>query len=76
MIKFEIVELATSCKNTDIADICKNLGIVVEMTKDTMLQELTDEFNDKYKMLTFATEWEIRRDKTIVAEYIGGSVAE
>ena len=72
----EIVELATSCENTEIAGICKRLGIVVEMTKDTMLQELMDEFNDKYKMLTLLSEWEIRNNKSIVAEYISGKVKE
>ena len=72
----EIVELATSCENTEIAGICKRLGIVVEMTKDTMLQEMMDEWNDRYKMLTILSDWEIRTNKTIVAEYIGGSVAE
>ena len=72
----EIIELATSCENTDIAGICKRLGIVVDMTKDTMLQEMMDEWNDRYKMITLLSEWEIRSNKTIVAEYIGGSVAE
>ena len=72
----EVVDLATSCENTEIAGICKRLGIVVEMTKDTMLQEMMDEWNDRYKMLTILSDWEIRTNKTIVAEYIGGSVAE
>jgi hypothetical protein len=70
----EIVELATSCENTEIAGICKRLGIVVEMTKDTMLQEMMDEWNDRHKMLTILSDWEIRTNKTIVAEYIGGTV--
>ena len=72
----EIVELATSCENTDVAGICQRLGIVVEMTKDTMLQEMMDEWNDRYKMITLLSEWEIRQNKTIVAEYISGKVAE
>jgi len=72
----EIVELATSCENAEIADICKRLGVVVEMTKDTMLQEMMDEWNDRHKMLTFVSDWEISRNKEIVAEYIGGTVKE
>lgn len=72
----EIVNLAASCKNDKVADICKKLGVVVNMTEDTMLQELMDEFNDKYKMLTLLSEWEIRSNKSIVAEYISGKVKE
>jgi len=72
----EIVELATSCENTEIAGICKRLGIVVEMTKDTMLQEMMDEWNDRHKMVTLLSEWEIRSNKTIVAEYISGKVKD
>ena len=70
----EIVEFATSCKNDEIAGICQRLGVAVEMTKDTMLQEMMDEWNDRHKMLTILSDWEIRSNKTIVAEYIGGSV--
>jgi hypothetical protein len=69
----EIVSLAALCKNDEVADICKKLGVVVNMTEDTMLQELMDEFNDKYKMLTLLSEWDIRSNKSIVAEYIGGT---
>ena len=72
----EIVELATSCENTDVAGICQRLGIVVEMTKDTMLQEMMDEWNDRHKMITLLSDWEIRQNKTIVAEYISGKVKE
>jgi len=72
----EIVELATSCENTDVAGICQRLGIVVEMTKDTMLQEMMDEWNDRHKMITLLSDWEIRSNKAIVAEYISGKVAE
>ena len=72
----EIVELATSCENTDVAGICQRLGIVVEMTKDTMLQEMMDEWNDRHKMITLLSDWEIRQNKTIVAEYVSGKVKE
>ena len=72
----EIVELAESCKNDEIAGVCKRLGVTVEMTKDTMLQEMMDEWNDRHKMLTFVSDWEIRTNKTIVAEYISGKVKE
>lgn len=72
----EIVELATSCENTEIAGICKRLGVVVEMTKDTMLQEMMDEWNDRHKMMTLLSDWEIRSNKSIVAEYMSGKVKE
>jgi hypothetical protein len=70
----EIVELAESCKNDKIAGVCKRLGVTVEMTKDTMLQEMMDDWNDRHKMLTFVSDWEISRNKEIVAEYVGGIV--
>jgi len=72
----EIVELATSCENTGLAEICKRLGVQVEMTKDTMLQEMMDEWNDRHKMIMIISEWEIRSNKAIVAEYISGKVKE
>ena len=72
----EIVELSDSCKNDGIAEICKRLGVTVEMTEDTMLQEMMDEWNDRHKMLTFVSDWEIRNNPTIVAEYISGKVKE
>jgi len=72
----EIVELADSCKNDEVANVCKSLGIAVEMTKDGKLQEMMDEWNDRYKMLTILTDWEIRQNRTIVAEYISGIVKE
>ena len=72
----EIIELADSCKNDEIAGICKRLGVAVEMTKDTMLQEMMDEWNDRHKMLTFVSDWEISRNKEIVAEYVSGKVKE
>jgi hypothetical protein len=70
----EIIELATSCENTEIAGACRRLGITVEMTKDTMLQEMMDDWNDRHKMMTLLSDWEISRNKEIVAEYIGGTV--
>jgi hypothetical protein len=66
----EIVELATSCENTEIAGICKRLGVAVEMTKDTMLQEMMDDWNDRHKMIALLPDWQIRSNKEIVAEYI------
>lgn len=72
----EIVELSDSCKNDGIAEICKRLGVAVEMTEDTMLQEMMDEWNELHKMLTFVSDWEIRNNPTIVAEYISGKIKE
>ena len=72
----EIVEFAQSCKNSDIAGICERLGVVVEMTEDTVLQEKMDEWNDRHKMLKLLSDWEIRSNPKIVAEYISGKVKE
>lgn len=72
----EIVELADSCKNDEVAGICKRLGVAVEMSKDTMLQDLMDEWNKRHKMLTILSDWEISQNKTIVAEYISGTVKD
>ena len=72
----EIVEFAQSCKNSDIAGICERLGVVVEMTEDTVLQEKMDEWNDRHKMLKLLSDWEIRSNPKIVAEYISGKVKQ
>ena len=69
----EIVEFAQSCKNSDIAGICERLGVVVEMTEDTVLQEKMDEWNDRHKMLKLLSDWEIRSNPKIIAEYINGA---
>ena len=53
--------------DSGIAEICKRLGVAVEMTEDTMLQEIMDEWNNRHKMLTFVSEWDIRNNPTIVA---------
>jgi hypothetical protein len=72
----EIIELADSSKNDEVAGVCNRLGVAVEMTKDTMLQETMDEWNNRHKMLTFVSDWQIRNNPTIVAEYISGKVKE
>jgi hypothetical protein len=70
----EIVELAKTCENTEVADICKSLGVAVEMTKCDTLQEMMDEWNDRHKMLTILSKSEIMSNKAIVAEYISGTL--
>ena len=70
----EIVELADSCKNDEIAGVCKRLGVTVEMAEDTMLQDLMNEWNERHTMLTFVSSWEIRRNPEIIAKYIGGNL--
>ena len=72
----EIVELADSCKNDVIADICRKMGIEVSMTEDTTLQEMMDDWNDRHKMLILISDWEIRRNAEIIAEYISGKVKD
>ena len=72
----EIIEFATSFEKTEVANICERLGITVEITKDTTLQEMMDEWNDRHKMLTILSDWEIKANKTIVAEYISKKIKE
>lgn len=70
----DIIQLADNCKNDGIAKVCKRLNIQINMTKDTMLQDLMDEFNDRYQMLKFVSSWEISNNAKTVASYIGGHV--
>jgi hypothetical protein len=66
----EFIELLDSSKNDDIARICKRIGLTVEMTEDTFLQEWMDNFFAKYEMLSFVSDWEISRHPQKVARYI------
>ena len=70
----EIVELANSCKNTEIADICRKIGIEIKMSEDTSLQDMMDEWNENHKMLHFVSDWQIKNNKEIIAEYVSGKV--
>ena len=70
----EIVELAKSCNNRVIADICKKVGVEVAMTEDTSVQDMMDDFNDRFKMLGLVNSWMYQQHAEEIAEYIGGSV--
>jgi hypothetical protein len=70
----EIINLAQSCKNVSIADFCEKLGVSIDTTEDTSLQDLMDKFNDKYSMLTIIYSYRIGSDKEIIARYLGGTV--
>ncbi len=70
----EIVELAKSCDNRVIVDICKKVGVEVAMTEDTSVQDMMNSFNDKFKMLGLVNSWMYKTHAEEIAEYIGGSV--
>jgi hypothetical protein len=70
----EIINLAQSCKNVSIADFCEKLGVSIDTTEDTSLQDLMDKFNDKYSMITIIYSYRIGSDKEIIAKYLGGKV--
>jgi hypothetical protein len=57
-----------------IADICEKLGVSIDVTEDTSLQDLMDKFNDKYSMITIIYSYRIGSDKEIIAKYLGGTV--
>ena len=70
----DIIKVSESSTNTEVAEVCRNLGIEVTMTEDNSLQELMDDFNDRYKMLGAVSHWQVREFRSQIAEYIGGTV--
>lgn len=66
----EFIELLDSSKNNDIARICERIGLTVEMTEDTLLQEWMDNFFAKYEMLSFLNERTISHHSEKIARYI------
>ena len=70
----EIVDLAKSCNNQEIIEICKKVGVAVDMSKDTSVQDMMDDFHDRYKMLGLVNSWSYKSHAKEIAEYIGGSV--
>ena len=70
----DIMEFASECEKSDIAEVCKRLGLNLQMVEDTSLQELMDEFNEKYYMITLLDSWKIRNNPELVARYISGKV--
>lgn len=70
----EFVELLDENKNDEIAGVCRRIGLEIQMTEDTFLQEWMDNFFEKYEMLTLLSDWEIRQAKDKCARYIGASI--
>ena len=71
--------------NSEIADWVSALNKdrvepIAEMEKDTMIQDMMDEFYVKYEMLTFLSDWEMTHTdeeyQNKIANYIGGTIRE
>ena len=72
----EIIELAESCQNDKVTEICNNLGLAVEIVEDTMLQDIMDEWNERHAMLKFASLWDIKNNPEVIAKYISENAKE
>lgn len=79
----DMVELVESHSNSEVADWLSSLNKdreVANMEKDTMIQDMMDEFFVKYEMLTFLSDWEMTSTdeeyQTKIANYIGGTIRE
>ena len=81
----DMVTLVEQQSNSEIADWVSALNkdrveALAEMEKDTMIQDMMDEFYVKYEMLTFLSDWEMtstdKEYQTKIANYIGGTIRE
>ena len=81
----DIVEMIWTVEqytNSEIANWLSALGkdSDIKMEKDTMIQDMMNEFFVKYEMLTFLSDWEMcstdKNTKNKIANYIGGTVRE
>ncbi|MQF98045.1 MAG: hypothetical protein FI729_00725 [SAR202 cluster bacterium] len=79
----DMIELVESHSNSEVADWLSSLNQdreVADMEKDTMIQDMMDEFFVKYEMLTFLSDWEMTHTdeeyQTKIANYIGGTIRE
>lgn len=72
----EIVSKKRSNKDETIAAVCENFRVEFkdEMKIDNSVQVLIDQFFDKYSMLILVDNYEISRNKNIIAKYLGGKV--
>ena len=70
----DIIKLSQSSTNTEVAEVCRGLDIELNMTEDNSLQELMNDFKDRYKMITAVSQWQVSSFKSEIAEYIGGTV--
>ena len=79
----DMMELVEGHSNCEIADWLSSLNRdreVADMEKDTMIQDMMDEFYVKYEMLTFLSDWEMTSEdedkQKKIANYIGGTIRE
>ena len=81
----DMMTLVEEYSNSEVADWLsahnKNrIEPIARMEKDTMIQEMMDEFFVKYEMLTFLSDWEMTSTDddrhTKIANYIGGTIRE
>jgi len=76
----DMMTLVGQHTNSEIANWISVLGkdLDINMEKDTMIQDMMDEFFVKYEMLTFLSDWEMESTdedtKNKVANYIGGTI--
>lgn len=70
----EIYQLAKSCNNKDLIEICKRIGIDVSPVTNNKVQDLMNAFNAKYPMLELVDRWEVKDNKKIISDYIGGTL--
>ena len=76
----DMMTLVGQHTNSEIANWLSALGkdLDIKMEKDTMIQDMMDEFFVKYEMLTFLSDWEMQSTdedtKNKVANYIGGTI--
>jgi hypothetical protein len=70
-------EIMEGQPQVEMLNICKSL-VNLEFEEDTMLQDLYDEFMEKYPMLTLLNHWEITSEdnRETIASYIGGRVKD
>tara|TARA_R110001583_G_scaffold32505_2_gene110790 strand:+ start:74 stop:826 length:753 start_codon:yes stop_codon:yes gene_type:complete len=78
----DMITLVEQHTNSEIANWISVLGkdLDINMEKDTMIQDMMNEFFVKYEMLTFLSDWEMQSTdedtKNKIANYIGGTVRE
>ena len=81
----EIVDLGEGYEDNDISrwisDLNRNFEnpyVSTEMVEDLFVQEIIDSFFQKYEMLTFLGDWEMKEKDNAekIATYIGGTIRE
>lgn len=70
----EFLELNNTDNDQELAGICKKIGLDVQMSPDTSLQEWMDKFFEEYEMLSVVDNYDIRTNREVVARYIGATI--